>query len=42
MDRILDAYCAPCGDPVHHRLVDVGSCRCTGCGHVQLLVAPMA
>ena len=42
MDRIFDAYCAPCGDPVGHLLLDPGSVRCSGCGQVQLLVAPLA
>ncbi len=41
MDRILDAYCPPCGTPVRHTVMDPGSCQCTGCGEVQLLVEPL-
>src|SRR5688572_29235258 len=36
--RSIDAWCETCDDVRPNEVEDPGSCRCTTCGHVELLV----
>jgi len=40
-DRVLHAYCPACDRPRPHSIIDEGSCRCTECGRVELLMVPL-
>jgi uncharacterized Zn finger protein len=42
MVRVLDAWCDSCSEVRKHDLLDPGSCKCQKCGHVQVLMKPVA
>lgn len=41
MARKVDAYCDSCKDVRVFEMQDPGSCKCSKCGHVQLMFAPL-
>lgn len=38
---ILHAYCPACARPRPHTVMDAGSCRCTECGRIELMMVPL-
>jgi hypothetical protein len=42
MTRVLDAWCEKCEDVRKFDVMDPGSCKCQVCGHVQVMMTPLA
>lgn len=41
MGRKLDAWCETCSEVRVFVVQDPGSCKCTVCGHVEQMFAPL-
>lgn len=41
LEGTVDAWCVNCGEVRRHDVQDPGSCKCTVCGHVEPMFAPL-